>query len=100
MATALRPARVRTRRGYAVGSPGAASGNGLAVYWHGAFDEFYLVFRSANAAQGLAAQDALRTMGISIPSRIADKAALDQALRNSPRLSPDQIQQFLRLVGH
>jgi hypothetical protein len=46
-----------------------------------------------------AAQDALRRMGINLPSRIADKAALDQALRNSPRLSAAQIEQFLRLVG-
>jgi RHS repeat-associated protein len=45
------------------------------------------------------AREALGKMGINLPTRIADKAALDQALRNSPRLSPQQIDEFLRHVG-
>jgi RHS repeat-associated protein len=42
------------------------------------------------------ARTILREMGFSVPSVIYDKAALDDALRNTPRLTPEQIEEFIR----
>jgi hypothetical protein len=38
----------------------------------------------------------LREMGFEVPSRIANVARADEFLRNSPRLTPTQVAEFLR----
>jgi RHS repeat-associated protein len=45
------------------------------------------------------ARSALGQLGIVTPAAIPNKAALDGALRSSPRLTADQIDAFLRSVG-
>lgn len=45
------------------------------------------------------ARSALSRLGVQIPARIADKAALDAALRSTPRLSSEQVAEFVRLVS-
>ncbi len=48
---------------------------------------------SLTAAQ---AREILADMGIRVPARIYDKAGLDQAIRDAPRMTRNQIKKFLR----
>jgi hypothetical protein len=45
------------------------------------------------------ARAALERLGVVTPATIPDKAALDGALRSSPRLTSDQTDTFLRSLG-